>query len=771
MNLFMGLSTLSLLTVSLAVAATEPTPDVSALNEVVVTAERRAEPLGRTPISVVAYDVRQVEQRGLHTIDDIARLTPGLDFSRTGFGNVSRIAIRGLSSRIGASTTGLYIDDVPIQVRNLGFSAINAYPSTFDLDRIEILRGPQGTLYGAGAIGGAVRFITPEPSLTDWTGKIRTEAASVAHGEANLEAGGVLDGPLVQDRVGLRVTLWSRRDGGWIDDVDRLSGAVTKPDANRMDTRLARVALALRPSERLTVTPRVMVQDRRLKDNNFFWEAFSDPKAGRFANAARVTQPDRDLAVLSALRIDYDLGSARLTADSGLLWRKEEQRIDYSTAIPAGFGPPIVRGLPGYVAWSDMANKQNAFSQELRLQSTGEGRLQWLVGGFFSDARQRARQVVVDPQADALARAIGYPNFAAATGVPLIGGLYSLRSEETAYDRQLAGFGEARLEVLPRLTLTAGARVSETRFHFIGAREGGYASGAQVSSGAQNETPVTPRFALSYSPDDDSLVYLSAAKGYRIGGANGALPARCNPDLAALGLSGAPEAYNSDSVWSFEAGTKTGLFGDRVQLQSSVFQIDWRDVQQSVLLPYCGQSFVRNAGRARSQGFDLQAEGGFGPLTVTLALGYADARFRDTVLGGVADAAGRRAVIVNSGDSLGNRPWSAAVAAEYRFDGPFARPAYVRFDYQHLSSDDRRSPVQDPATAVYDRGLPNPSAANQLSLRAGLRFEKVELTLFAENLTDAAPRLARVHDSRNSPLFAQNTFRPRTLGVVGNYSF
>ncbi len=223
-------------------------------------------------------------------------------------------------------------------------------------------------------------------------------------------------------------------------------------------------------------------------------------------------------------------------------------------------------------------------------------------------------------------------------------------------------------------------------------------------------------------------------------------------------------------MWSYEAGAKTGLLKGQVQLQSSIFHIDWKDVQQSVQLA-CGLAFIDNTGRASSEGFDLQAESSFGPLTLTVAVGYANAKFRDTVLGGVANTAGQRAVTVGSGDSLGNRPWSASVAAEYSFYGPLGRPSYLRLDYQHLGADGRRSPTQNPLTVSYDPAIPNPSAANQLGLRAGIHFERVELTLFAENVTGAHPRLARVHDARNSPLFAQTTFRPRTLGVNANYTF
>jgi outer membrane receptor protein involved in Fe transport len=494
MNLFMEGNLLALAMLSLAAAPAEPasqapiatappspfSPAAAApLGEVTVTAERRAQAASRTPISLVAYGPRAVERRGLHNIDDIARLTPGVDFTRTGFGNVSRIAVRGLISKIGAATAALYVDDAPMMVRTLGFTSINIYPSTFDLDRIEVLRGPQGTLFGAGAIGGAVRFITPEPGLDHWSGKARGELATVAHGEANYEAGAVIDGPLVKDKAGVRLTLWTRRDGGFIDHVDRNTGELRQKDSNRLDTYLARLAFTFKPTERLSISPRVYFQDRRLRDNNFFWEAFSDAKAGRFANAAQVSQPDRDRGVLSMVKLGYDLGWARLDSDTSLFWRGEKQRIDYSTFIPSSaLGAPVVRRFPNYVAWSDMENKQNIFTQEVRLQSKGDEGLRWLVGGFYADNRQRARQLTIDPQADALVRAATGYSFQQATGQALISGLYSYRGDETAYDHQLAAFGELRYEVLPKLTATAGVRVSSVRFRFVSDRAGGYASGA-----------------------------------------------------------------------------------------------------------------------------------------------------------------------------------------------------------------------------------------------------------------------------------------------------
>ncbi len=212
--------------------------------------------------------------------------------------------------------------------------------------------------------------------------------------------------------------------------------------------------------------------------------------------------------------------------------------------------------------------------------------------------------------------------------------------------------------------------------------------GVTGGAGLKREHPATPKLALSWRPQPRTLVYLSAAKGYRIGGVNSATPAvRCGADLAALGLAATPTQYGSDQVWSYEAGLKTTLASRRLALQSSLYRIDWSDIQQSVSLPGCGFGYTDNLGRARSQGFDLvlQAEPVSG-LSLSASLAHVDARYRETALGGFASP-GRRAVIVAKGDRLNVRPWTLSASAEYRFRlGLEGAPAFLRADYEALGS-------------------------------------------------------------------------------------
>ena len=195
----------------------------------------------------------------------------------------------------GSGTTGIYIDDTPIQVRNLGLNANNTLPAVFDLDRVEVLRGPQGTLFGAGSEGGTVRYITPQPSLTHYSGYAHSEIAYTQDGAPSAEFGVAAGGPIVEDKLGFRASAWIRRDGGWIDRVDYQTGAVTDADANRVDTYVLRAALAWRPTPNLTITPGIDYQKRDQHNYDNYWVAISDPGAGVYRNGTpdRMADPDR----------------------------------------------------------------------------------------------------------------------------------------------------------------------------------------------------------------------------------------------------------------------------------------------------------------------------------------------------------------------------------------------------------------------------------------------------------------------------------------------
>src|SRR5512145_2529787 len=204
--------------IALAPQAGAQSPAGPQLEEITVTATRRSQALSDVPVSVSAIGDEELQQRGARQFDDIIRLTPGLNLTRQSFTGASQIAIRGISSNAGSGTTGLYIDDTPIQVRNMGFGSGNAFPGLFDIERVEVLRGPQGTLFGAGSEGGTVRFILTQPSFEESAATARAEVGFTENGEESYEAGLVYGVP-GSDRVAVRGSAFYRRDGGFIDAV------------------------------------------------------------------------------------------------------------------------------------------------------------------------------------------------------------------------------------------------------------------------------------------------------------------------------------------------------------------------------------------------------------------------------------------------------------------------------------------------------------------------------------------------------------------------
>src|SRR6266404_2375223 len=277
-----------------AMAATgdAETPSSGGLEEIVVTATRREERLQDIPVSVMAFSQEKLDSQGLHNIDDLVRLSPGVNFQRNGMSSAgnyndenSDINIRGVDSAAGTSTTGIYIDDTPVQSRHLGFGAVNIFPALFDLERVEVLRGPQGTLFGAGAEGGAVRFITPQPSLTINSGYARAEVGATRGGDPSYEAGGAVGGPIVNDLLGFRVSASFRRDGGWVDRVNYappVNGLApptytntTATAANWQQTVTFRGALKWKLSDTFSLTPSIYYQRLQVNDTAAYWQDLS----------------------------------------------------------------------------------------------------------------------------------------------------------------------------------------------------------------------------------------------------------------------------------------------------------------------------------------------------------------------------------------------------------------------------------------------------------------------------------------------------------------
>ncbi len=277
------------------------------LQEITVTATRREESLSRVPLSVTALTQDAMDLRGIKDFQDVARFTPGVNIDNSGTNNIS---IRGIASSGGAGTTGIYIDDTPIQIRALAFNPDDALPKAFDVDRVEVLRGPQGTLFGAGSEGGTVRYLTTQPSLTTNSFYSREEVSFTEGGAPSYEGGIAAGGPLIDGTLGARLTVWYRRDGGYIDRIDPTTLALQDKNANFDETVLYRLAAVWAPNDHWTVTPSIYYQDRYRNDVESYWPIYSNPGNNQFVSADPTQRTDPDRFYLPALKIEGNLGFA-----------------------------------------------------------------------------------------------------------------------------------------------------------------------------------------------------------------------------------------------------------------------------------------------------------------------------------------------------------------------------------------------------------------------------------------------------------------------------
>ncbi|KRA84208.1 hypothetical protein ASD76_09535 [Altererythrobacter sp. Root672] len=766
--------------------------------DIVVTATLRDQNLSKVPVSVAAFSQEKLDEQGVRRVDDIAAKTPGVTLTRGDGRNASAatISIRGIASTAGSATTGIYIDDTPIQVRSIGFSAFTPFPAVFDLERVEVLRGPQGTLFGAGSEGGTVRFITPRPDLNEVQAYGRAELATTKSGDESYEIGAAFSVPLINDKLAFRASGYYRRDGGFIDrvDFDRTTREPTNlldKNANSQDTLVLQSSLAFAPTETLTITPSVFYQKVTNDESNAFWEVLSDPDSSEYRTGGAVPNTNRDRFVLPALKIELELGAVSLVSNTSYFDRSQSAVNDY-TAFEAG----IWAGNPFYPAGIEaralQSNEQQNFTQELRLQSSdADARFNWVVGMFYSHNKQRAAQFVENEYLDDPVL-LGNPVFPGGPtlfdiifgGVPLVDGRYTFVLDDMeAVDEQIAGFAQADFKVTDKLTVTAGLRVADTRFtadaHFYGP-----VVGPEVNdSGKQKETPVTPKLGVSYQADDNNMLYASAAKGYRVGGYNPAVGLPCGvtagPDplpgtaLGGLGLTNRPAFFDSDSVWSYEVGSKNRLFGRHLQVDASAFYIDWSNIQQTVALAQCGFTFVENLGSATSKGFDVALTANVtDDFALGASIGYTKAEFNETVYGGPSRAPGVRP-IVTEGDDIPLNPWTIYLNGQYGYDIADKR-GYTRFDFQHLSRQTALVPGTNPANGGTDPTIPGRPSSTTLSLRTGIELETFDVSLFVNNVFNANPQLTRARTpgppGPNS-LYTDTTLRPRTFGitVIGRY--
>ena len=744
------------------IALLSPASAQLALEEVIVTATKRSEPLQSLPLSVSSISGEDLRDRGATDFFDYAVAVPNLSFGAATDGILSNrtVSLRGIQ---GTNTTGFYIDDTPI--------AETIDPRILDLERIEVLRGPSGTLYGARSLGGTIRHITrrPDPEATfGWAnaGVSATDQSGgtnhLVSGSANLALGDsaalILSG-LQESRAGV----FDRRVGtisNHLSDPASLAGPAdfAREDVDRSSVTAVQAYLLIQPADRLSIAPRVLYQKT---DLDGFPLADVEPDNFQQNRDFGVDEGGYDEWTLTTLNIDYAAETGSFTSATSLFKRETFETeasgsfINFLQALPGehgGFGLFDVIGVRPVTSPIFQTLNFETFVQEVRFASELGGRVNYVAGAFYQDTddteafqpRNFARGL--NDNFAALQETLGIPG--PLSGIWPFGDLVFTSHRPTEVE-ELGVFGEVTVDLDDRWSVVLGSRWFDTEVTFT-EQQAGLAAGVPLADdvplssipaegGEQQEDGFIFKAVAEYRPTDPVLLYASVSEGFRLGGANGSIPNAlgCPEDLAELGLQDVDtSSYASDDLVSYEGGLKAGL-GNAMRLNAALYHIAFEGIQQRIQLT-CGFQFVGNFGQARSRGFELEfAAQASRDLLVSFNLGYTDAEYTETVAG-----------VVEEGDPLQFVPeWTGSLIADYTAANAIANmDLNVRADLAYVGGS--RSTVN-----AIPREL---DAYEQFGLRVTLSNGRYRATLYAKNLTNT---IANLGDNRS--IAAETPGRPR----------
>lgn len=705
-----------------------------ALDEIVVTAQRRAERLQDVPEAITALSGDALNAMRLQGNADLATHVPSLSFDVLGPGE-STLAIRGLGTAYGlAPAVSYYINETPLDIRTDGYSGAPDV-DFFDIERIEVLRGPQGTLYGASSMGGALRVLTAQPDPKAFAVNAEVGGSSVDGGGEGYFAKSAVNLPLSSDAA-VRVVGAYEHVPGYINRVapgdyndPQPKDAVTARRINDVDLKSGRILGLWKPTDALTIKPSVMISTVDAASTS---QSFTNLPTE--STAAYTATPQTSRLVVGNVQVDYAFDAATLMSSTSVLSRSTQTLNDF-TLFFADLAPVFGVPYPPNTPATDFYTSHNSgFIQELRLTSPADQALRWVAGAYFSRFRQHSTE------------STNSVDFAAEIGQLDSANLYSF--DQSVIDQQSAVFADLTYKVLPRLELTVGARYYELRDSLQNNQGGALAAPNQPLVHAK-ASGTSPRLVLTYHPASDVTLYTSASRGYRPGGPNVGLPANAG---CSLGNAYSP-LYDPDSVWNYELGAKTEFLDRKLSVDVAGFRIDWKNVQQAVTDPGCGYLFVANVGTAQSTG--VEAEINFKPIDALLfsASGsYIHAEFK-SIAGPFQDAAA-----VHAGDAVPDIPREKFnLSAEYTWAPISNGTPYLGLDWSHLGS--------VPTGFTYNAVRPAYSA---LDATFGVRIEHYDLSIYGHNLTNTNGILELLEGasySYNNVFKTQISTPPRTIGI------
>lgn len=753
------------------------------LNQIVVTAQRRSENIYNVPISMAAYGNSELLRRNITSLNDMAAQTPGINFRD--FGATSFIAIRGISQDAGGSVAGIgpntvavYINDVPIQTRYETAAVSGGNPLVFDIDHIEVLRGPQGTLFGTSAEGGAIRLITNTPSLTHYSGYAVGGFSDVLGGGGRGSQFGVAyGGPITPGTLGFRVSAWTQHAPGYVNNESAIFGGVDQNNVNSANSYVLQGAMLWKPSDLFSALFRIYYQRMDQNSIGLFQPPTTEnpigagnPSDGNFVSTRALLQPKLDEMSAPSLKLGFDFGWSQLTLLTSYLNRNSPRTYDYTAVLPPAFGFPIPTSMD-FAEPTVVGTGQNNFTQEVRLQSPSRGqKLNWIVGLYYANLRQHDWETVSAPGFAAeilqntgmtmqqfLGLDEGLVNGDGARNLTYI-------SDQLMRDEDRAAYAHVQYDFMKHFAVLAGIRHEIDGERLYTVSDGPIAGGPSSAYSPSRTSATVPQFGINWKPNTRNLVYVSAGEGFRAGGGNVPVTLTttgCQEELARLGR---PTGYNGDTLWSYEVGDKSQLLDGRLLIAGSLYHINWDNIISAVQLPLCATHLAYNLGNAKSDGFDLSLH--MLPSSnwrVGLSLGYTDARYTSTteIFSEVVSRAGNAVSDI--------APWNVVVDVQYQNHLTDNADWYMYVQNQYNSANNRLTPAEDPTTEAFDPGVVKNPAYDVLLTRVGLRFTNgIDAAVYVNNLLNEHPLLNWNRDLIDITAGAY-TIQPRTIGAEFTY--
>jgi iron complex outermembrane receptor protein len=767
------------------------TLEVLPLQAITVTATLREQELADVPFSIVAPTASVLRERGAETIEAIAANVAGLSVQNLGPGQ-SQVAVRGASAGQIArdqpgvkESVGAYLDDAPISL-----SLYTPDLDLFDVSRVEVLRGPQGTLFGAGSTAGTVRYITNQPELgvNSLFGEVGASWIDGGSPGGNVKVGTNVP---FGDKMAGRIALYHTRMGGFMDAVK--PNLDIAQNVNSGERTGVRAAVRIAPNERFTITPRVVMQRlstegwNRIDTFNILANPYTQSRPpvtlGERKLYNEIKEPYNDDFILGDVNLRHDFGPANVTSITSYGYRDILVVRDGGALFASVVGGTI--GLPEDVYEMDSpfydATKLHVFTQEARLAG-GTDRAKWLLGGFFSHSiRDYGQSVYVS-------------GFSAASGIPTQG----LRAAEDElffsdldYDlKQTAVFGEGTVNV-GKLDLTAGLRYynfSEDRQQVFDGIFGNDNTGTSVVSqpGSISANGLAPRFIASFRATDQITLNAQASRGFRLGGINDPLNASSTctaADLATFGPLNRP--WKDETAWNYEVGAKSQWMGGRAALNLSAFMMDIRDLQLTVTAGSCSSRLIFNAPKAVSNGAEIEFTAAPNEhLDFAVAASFNDAQLKSSFIQGTDTIAG-----IAEGNRLPSVPkFQASGSVTLRRPMRTGSQGFVTASAQHIGS--RYTLIDDLDTGfgtvdmegfpqdiggpftqrffTFDPLLP---AYTLVNLRTGITRANWETALFINNITDERALLALDRERGTRARVGYLTNQPRTIGLSLGFNY